>query len=409
MKLGDVINLDSLQEIQDTFTKATGLAAIAVDYQGRPLLRYSSFTPFCSKLREYPQYYEKCRQSDAHSSLESARLGKVVIHRCHAGLIDFAVPIMVDGEYVASMLCGQAKVDSFEGHDINTDLVKRSDDIFSDVPALKQLYDEIPTMPFNRIKEAANLFYLTLNYTVEQYLMNKKNIDLLEAQKQKIELEKQYSDLEMKLYHSQVTPHFLFNALNAAGRQAYMEGAQKTQDIIYALADMYRYSMTYSGHLIPVEHELQNLKNYLFIQRIRFGDLLGARIDIDEDILDYIVPAMSLQIFVENAIRHGLEKKENLGTVEIVGYRRGNMLHFEISDNGAGMSHDRMKALNAKDFVENPGSRLSGIGIYNVHKRLQYFFPGEYSILFSAAAERGVRVEVMLPAKLAPMQIELER
>lgn len=84
LELADVIDLDSLQEIQDCFTKATGLAAITVDYQGRPLLRYSSFTRFCSKLREYPCYYEKCLQSDAHSSLEAARVGRVCIHRCHA-------------------------------------------------------------------------------------------------------------------------------------------------------------------------------------------------------------------------------------------------------------------------------------------------------------------------------------
>lgn len=402
--MADVINLDSLQEIQDTFTKATGLAAIVVDYQGRPLLKYSSFTPFCLQLRENPYYFEKCRQSDAHSSLEAARRGEVCIHRCHAGLVDFAIPIIVDGEYVASMLCGQTRLDTFEGKDINIDLIKQSENIFDDMPHLRELYDKIPILPFNRILEAAHLFYLMLNYTIEQYLLNQKNIKLLEEQKEKIVLEKQYADLEMKLHHSQVTPHFLFNALNAAGRQALMEGAQKTQDIIYALADMYRYSMTFSGHLIPVANELQNLKNYLFIQQIRFGELLRLNIDVDEEIHNCIVPAMSLQIFVENSFRHGLEKKEDLGYVEVTGGKREDRLYFEITDNGVGMTYNQMRALNEGDAVQKTG----GIGVYNVHKRLQYFFPDDFSVTFSNGPERGVRVTLSLPAKEQP-QIEWER
>lgn len=402
MKLGDIINLDSFQDIQDTFSKATGLAAIAVNYQGEPLIRYSSFTKFCTKLRENPRYSERCRQSDAHSSLESARAGRVCIHRCHAGLVDFAIPIIVEGEYVASMLCGQAKVDSYEDKLINTDLIKLSEGIFSDEPELKELYDEIPVLPFNRIVEAANLMYLTLKYTVEQYTTNKKTLALLDEQKKKIELEKQYNDLEVKLHHSQVTPHFLFNALNAAGRQAYLEGAQKTQDIIYALADMYRYSMNYSGLLISVEQELQNLKNYVFIQKIRFGYMLKVTIDIDENIMEYMVPAMGLQIFVENSMRHGLEKKEELGTIEIHGRKEGDMIRFVIEDNGSGMDNDRVLVFNDPHFVNNPAPKTIGVGIYNVHKRLQYFFPDEYTIHFSQVSEGGVRVEISIPAKVTP-------
>ncbi len=398
LELADIIDLDSLQEIQDTFTKATGLAAIVVDYQGRPLLRYSSFTPFCEKLRENPFYFEKCRQSDAHSSLEAARLGEVCIHRCHAGLVDFAIPIIVDGEYIASMLCGQARVDTFEDKDINVDLIKRSEGIFEDMPELKPLYEQIPVRPYRLIREAAHLFFLVINYMIEQYLLNQKNVKLLEEQKEKIVLQKQYNDLEMRLHHSQVTPHFLFNALNAAGRQAMMEGAQKTQEIIFALAEMYRFSMTYTGHLIPVSSELQNLENYLLIQRIRFGDLVRTSVDVSEDAYDCLVPAMSLQIFAENAFRHGLEKKEDMGTLDVVGGRKGERLCFEIADNGAGMPADRMKALNSSDA--EVAQRAGGVGIYNVRKRLQYYFPDDFTLSFSNGPERGVRVSLSLPAAL---------
>jgi ligand-binding sensor protein len=107
MKLEEIINLESLQKLQDYFAEATGLAAITVDYQGNPLLRYSSFSTFCSVMRKDPDFYKKCIRSDAYASLEAVRNGTPCIHRCHAGLIDFAIPVTVNGEYVASMMCGQ--------------------------------------------------------------------------------------------------------------------------------------------------------------------------------------------------------------------------------------------------------------------------------------------------------------
>jgi ligand-binding sensor protein len=111
MKLEEIIDLESLQKLQDYFAEATGFAAITVDYQGNPLLKYSSFSPFCEKMRKKPDFYKKCIRSDAYVSLEAVRNGVSCIHRCHAGLIDFAIPIIVNGEYLASMMGGQVKTD----------------------------------------------------------------------------------------------------------------------------------------------------------------------------------------------------------------------------------------------------------------------------------------------------------
>lgn len=400
MKLSEIIDLESLQQIQDCFCKATGFAAIAVDYQGKPLLKYSGFSKFCSRLREDPFFNECCRQSDAHGSLEAVRRGGVYAYQCHAGLVDFAVPIIVDGEYVASMLCGQVRAE--EPDALETGLVMPSDGLFSDDPALREEFENIPLVSAQRINDTANLLYRTLNYIVEQHLLNQKNMRLLQAEKERVELEKQYKDLEIKFYHAQVNPLFLFNALNVAGRQAYLEKAQKTQDIIFALADMYRCYHDYSGLLITVEQELMNLKNYLFIQEIRYGERLQFSLDIPMDIRQYMLPAMTLQLFVENAIRHGLEPKENLGSISVKGRKQGDTLLFEIADNGVGMSEQSLALLNDKEFVQRPLVDSGNAGVFNVLKRLQYFFPEAHSATFRSSRDAGTTVLLTLPAREQP-------
>lgn len=400
MKLEDIINLATWQQVQDSFAKATGFAAITVDFQGKPLLKYSCFSKFCAKLREDPVYNGCCCQSDAHGSLEAVRRNNIYAYRCHAGLVDFAVPIIVDGQYIASMLCGQVR--TADSDDIDMDFVKPSHNLFQERPELAEEYKKIPIISGERIKDTANLLYMTVNYIIEQHLLNQKNIKLLQDQKEKAELEKQYKDLEIKFYHSQINPHFLFNALNVAGRQAYIENAPKTQDIIFALADMYRCYLNYPGLLITIQQELINLKNYLFIQNIRFGEQLQYTIDVPESILDYMIPAMSLQIFVENAVRHGLEPKDELGHIHITGQQQGNQLHFEIADTGIGLTEHSLELLNDRESIQQPLAGKSGVGIHNVVKRLQHFFPDSYFLKFRNATPSGTIVQVTLPAKTSP-------
>lgn len=397
MKLSDVISTEELQEIQDCFARATGFAAITVDFQGRPLLKYSSFSNFCAKLREDGAYNDRCRQSDAHAGLEAVRSGTLCIHRCHGGLIDFAVPIIADGEYLATFMCGQVKSNDFE--DVEKRLIQPDAEIFKKHPALIKLYDEIPTLPAERIKATARLLEITVNAIVEQSNLRRKNSLFLEERHRNADLERTRDDLEIRLLHSDVRPHFVFNALNTAGRQARLESAQKTEDLIYSIADMCRYSMKNSGPLVTVEQELQNLRNYFFIQKIRFGELLAFDVETEPEICNCVIPAMSLQVFAENSMRHGLERKNDLGYVKITGEKRSGRMSFEIADNGAGIEEGLMARLNDAESIVNAPRAHPGTGIYNLYKRFRYFFKDDFKVTFSENPQNGVIVRIDLPAR----------
>jgi ligand-binding sensor protein len=397
LKLFEIVPLDLLQEIQDRFASATGFAAITVDFQGKPLLKYSNFSRFCLKLREDEFFHYYCCQSDAHSGLEAVRKGSLCIHRCHAGLIDFAVPIIADGEYVASLMCGQVKADDDSA--LKTRLLEQSDDIFTNRPELRVLHDEIPVLPVRRIKETADLLGTIVDFIVEQFYAQRRNTRFLEDRKREEELTRQRDEMEMMLLHARASPHFLFNALNAAGRTAHMEGARKTEDIVYALADMCRYSMRNDEPCVAVEQELQNVQNYLFIQKARFGDLLTFAFDVQPDIRDCLVPSMSLQTLVENSMRHGLEKKNDLGCVGLRGFREDGMVCFEVFDNGAGMPKDRLALLNGMGGMGALPADFSGGGIFNLCSRLRYFWGGGFKLQFSENLEGGVTARLEMAAR----------
>jgi sensor histidine kinase YesM len=293
-------------------------------------------------------------------------------------------------------MCGQVKSDDYG--DSETRLIQQHEDIFKNRPDLRELYDKIIVVPAGRIKATLALVKILVNSIVEQYALKRKNALLLEEQRGQGELQKRNDALEAKLHHSQVKPHFIFNALNAASRQARLESAQKTEDLLYALADMCRHHMKNTEPMVTVEEELQSLKNYAFIQKARFGDLLSFEIDAAKDTLNCTLPVMSLQGLVENAMRHGIEKKNNLGFVRVRGARKDDRLLFEIADNGAGASPERIRQLNDVDGLLRGANPFAGSGVYNLYKRWNYFFNGDFKALFSENPGGGVVVRLDLPA-----------
>jgi sensor histidine kinase YesM len=263
---------------------------------------------------------------------------------------------------------------------------------------IRELYDARPVVPLARIKAAANFFHLTMKYIVDQYLLNKENVELLEKQKEKNAVKKLNRELEDKLHGFQVTPNFYFNALNAASTQAYMESAEKTQEIICAIADISRFSMKYSGRAVPIRLELQNLKNHLLIQKIRFGEKVSFDIEMQDDILDFLIPAMILPTFIENSMTHGIEKGNDRCNIRIFGYMTQMRLYFEIHDDGAGMTEETMDILNDLALEGYP----EWTGVQNARRRLRFFFGDDFELVFSRDQVQAgkVRISLSFPAKL---------
>ncbi|MFZ5967690.1 MAG: sensor histidine kinase [Bacillota bacterium] len=401
--INDCIDVEVLQEIQDKFAEATGLAAVTVDYIGRPITKYSNFSKFCVLLRKKRHCLDACFQSDAHGGLEAARSGRPCIYKCHSGLTDLAVPIIIRGQYLGAILAGQTKLEDDEK--VCLEPITTSSSSWKEDQELMKAYNEIKPMPYNKLVAAADMMYVISNYIVEKGLinliqeeLNKKNLELVKEMELRSELEKSLKDSEIKSLQSQMNPHFLFNVLNTIARLALIENAPTTQEIVFSFSELLRYTLKKNAsHHVYLKDEIQYIENYLKIQSIRLGDTLTYRIDMEEELKDIMIPFMILQPLVENAINHGIEKKKQGGIIEVLAYKLNDQAVIKIKDNGVGMSKERLSTIWNENKRSKRTGASTGIGVNNVKKRLTYYFGNEFTFDIYSHVNEGTTVKIQLP------------
>lgn len=403
IKLTEVINVEILQEIQDKFSMATGLAAVIVDLEGNPITEYSRFTPYCRLIRSLPGGVAKCKLSDAYLGRKASNSGKTEIYCCHAGLIDIAAPIIVNGIHMASVLCGQVLMDESE-QESEQNLSQCAKELNIDKVSLLNGREKIPKIPREQVQAAADLLQIIANYIVgmglayvNEAIINEKNMKIMEEQRARIDLEKSLKVSELKALQSQVNPHFLFNTLNTIARLAMLENAVKTEEVVFALADLLRYSLQKLGQMVSLREEIYHIMKYLRIQEIRFPDRINAEILISEEIMEFRVPIMTLQPLIENAIVHGLEQKIDGGKISITGDVEDNFVSIKVSDNGQGMGEEKVQQVMLMQEHTSGHGHTTGIGIANVYKRLTYQFGPNCRFLLESAPQKGTQITIGIP------------
>lgn len=196
-----------------------------------------------------------------------------------------------------------------------------------------------------------------------------------------LEMQRLVSQAELRALQSQINPHFLFNALNTLygiiPRDA--AGARKT---VLNLAEIFRYFLQSERSFIQLSEELEIVKAYLEIERLRLGPRLEVRIDVDEAALGILIPILSIQPLVENAIKHGLSAKSGPGLLGLRVTVLDEELCIAVEDNGLG--------LNAS------GNSGTGVGLANVKRRLQLCFGPDADILIDSSSQ-GTKVQFAIP------------
>lgn len=208
---------------------------------------------------------------------------------------------------------------------------------------------------------------------------------------------------ELTALQSQINPHFLCNTLESIRGQALLDGNKEIAKMMEALASFFRYSISRRGNFVTLRDELNNIKNYMMIQRYRFNNRFSLEIIIEEDdekAYDYLIPRLILQPVVENAIYHGLEELPEGGKVVIEVALTENVLIITVSDNGKGMDSRTLSELNARIHSANMdiGGKGTGIALPNIHKRIQLLFGEEYEVNVYSTLHQGTDVEIIIPA-----------
>ena len=200
-------------------------------------------------------------------------------------------------------------------------------------------------------------------------------------------LEAQLAQAQLQALKMQLHPHFLFNTLHSISALIH-KNADAADKMIARLGDFLRLTLENSGaQEVSLQEELEFLKCYLEIERIRFQDRLTVHMEIEPQTLDARLPNLILQPIVENAIRHGISPRTSAGRIEIEARRLNGALQVQVTDNGPGLSSDS----NTGTIVK------AGVGLANTQARLKQLYGDQHRLDLANAASGGLTVILEIP------------
>jgi two-component system LytT family sensor kinase len=202
------------------------------------------------------------------------------------------------------------------------------------------------------------------------------------------EQEERLARAELRALRAQISPHFIYNALAAVAGYIHSR-PDEARELLTDFAEFTRYAFRRERPYVTLADELHYVEKYLNLERARFGERLRVRLEVAPEILPAVVPVLSLQPLVENAVRHGIEGPGSTVTIEILGQDLGADALLCVRDDGAGMSEEQARtALSGND---------GGIGLKNVHRRLESSFGPGYGLTIDTAEGEGTEVRLTLP------------
>ena len=247
-----------------------------------------------------------------------------------------------------------------------------------------------------------------LNTLAENLNTMAGQIDLL-IQKN-MEEQKNFQKAEMKALQAQITPHFLYNTFDTIVWLAEEEHTEEVVRITKAFSDFLRISLSRGHEWITISQELEHIKNYLTIQKIRYADILNYSIDADEALMDVKMIKLVLQPLIENAIYHGIKNKRGRGELKVsVHYTNDTrtFVSFTVEDNGAGFTEERLgQVRNELRTGAQDSEKLSSVyGLYNVNKKLKLYY-GEQTegLLIESEAGKGSKISFTIPVNAEIIQ-----
>lgn len=218
----------------------------------------------------------------------------------------------------------------------------------------------------------------------------------------KIKEQESLKKAELKALQAQINPHFLYNTLDTIVWMAQDNRIDEVIHIVQALSNFFRISLSKGEDWITIEQEIEHVRSYLTIQKLRYSNILDYHIEVDEDILSGTILKLTLQPLVENALYHGIKNKRKGGTIITRAKRSGeDQITLEIIDDGVGFTPYRLSRLQAA--LADDSSEIvfsgSGFGIENVHKRIQLYYGKQYGVVVESKYQEGTRVTVTIPLK----------
>lgn len=385
----------NLEDIQRKISKATGFAFITVNYRGEPLTEPESFTSFCRKVRTNPHALACCKSSDAFGAIQAASTQKPSICFCPCGLMDIAIPIIVKGQFLGGFIGGQIRCNQAPSEVGRLENVIKHEMVYREMDGYKELFNQIPAYSYDKVVDVANLVSLIINQLTENEIERKFQINIFQDKicelTEKVKnyaVENNLMASEMARLVTQLNPYFLINTVNSIANLAIIDEAERTYEMLFHFSEYLKRILTNNKSSVYLSDELENIEQYLKMQKIKFCDTLAYTISIPRNIKMQKVPSHIIMPFIENAIFYGIATRSDGGMINItISYENDDVV-IVIEDNGGGKTEDELAEIygNYKGGFEGDGIDL---GMKDARKRLKSLFGKEYDVVIKNIPNLG--------------------
>lgn len=253
--------------------------------------------------------------------------------------------------------------------------------------------------------DEVGMLAVEFNHMSEQIVQLFKSVTDEKIQKKNSELKAlqfEYDSLQAK-----INPHFLYNTLESINSLAKLKGQQDIADSIFLLGKYLREAISSKRKFVLLEEEIQNIRNYVKIQQLSYGDKIQIIFHVDEALLDVVVPKLILQPLVENSIVHGIEPKIGKGRIEITARCEKKDMYIVVWDDGVGISREQLE--NTMEHKPgNSGYEHTKVGLMAVHKRIRILYGEAYGIHIHSSPQEGTSIMIKLPINFEDEEVHYE-
>ncbi len=253
-------------------------------------------------------------------------------------------------------------------------------------------YEKTGNLATIDVKASGELKYLANVYNRLVTQINEFIENIYREQEEKRKAELRSLQYELNYLQAQINPHFIHNTLNAIGYQAEREGNRIVYESLKSFNILLRAAISGTDALVSIREEIELVKNFIKIQRLRYGEKFSVEYDIDPGVLSEMIPKLILQPLVENAIFHGIEPSSKPGKIQIRIRGNGSTISIWVSDNGVGMDDYTFKRA-----LSDSKRKFNRIGLENVDERLKILFGPRFGLTLRRNDGGGTTVRITIP------------
>ena len=346
--------------------------------------------------KDYEKYYNESMNTDMSFNTVKGSTGPYLIASCRVEDMPMVLirvsPYGTGGipYYIIYIMCilllvfilAALLVGAFVAKNVTTPVFKLSASMEKNRRSgeLKKIDTEIPYIELNMLKGDYNNMIDHVNELIDQL----------------VDKEKTLRRAELRVLQEQIKPHFLYNSLETIGFMALESGATNVHEALETLGSFYRNFLSKGGREIRLYQEVNIVKDYLALQKLRYGDIIEDEYDIDDDVNDCILPKLILQPLVENSIYHGIRLKGEKGQIKITARRIDGILHLSVRDTGVGMSPDKIDRILDKNRDDKEKNEESSFGLWGTIERVRLYCNRDDVVRIKSEAGEYTEVEFII-------------